>query len=73
MGHIVSKAGISTDPKKTQAIKDWPIPDTVTDVKSFLGVFNYYRRFIPEYAQIAKFLNVLISGDNASKKNKKIE
>ena len=35
LGHVESKAGISTDPKKIQVIKDWPIPDIVTDVRSF--------------------------------------
>ena len=71
--HVVSKAGISTDPKKIQAIKDWATPDAVTDVWCFLRFSNYYRRFIPKSAPIAKPLNALISGDNASKKNKKIE
>ena len=54
LGHIVSKDGIETDPKKIEAIKDWPIPKMVTEVRSFLGFTNYYHKFIPKYAQVAR-------------------
>ena len=73
LGHIVSKAGIETDPKKIADIKEWPQLKTVTDVRQFLGFTNYYRKFIKQYAQIANPLNKLISGENAKKKNKKVE
>ena len=52
---------------------NWPRPTTVTDVPSFLGFTNHYRRFIHKYAHIARPLNVLISGDNASKKKQAIK
>ena len=73
LGHIVSRDGIECDPKKIEAIKNWKRPTTVHDVRSFLGFTNYYRRFIHKYAQIAQPLNKLISGDNASKKHKKVD
>ena len=73
MGHIVSSSGIKTDPRKVEAVKTWAIPKTVTDVRSFLGFTNYYRRFIKDYAKVARPLNALISGENASKKKKLIE
>ena len=73
MGHIVSKDGIETDPKKVKAIKNWLIPTSVTDVRSFLGFTNHYRRFIRGYAQIAKPLYKLISGKNSKLKKKTIE
>ena len=73
LGHIISKAGVETDPKKIQNITDWVRPKTVTDVRQFLGFTNYYRKFIKQYAQIANPLNKLISGENAKKKNKKVE
>ena len=46
LGHIVSREGIATDPKKIKVIQDWPRPETVTQVQSFTGFTNYYRRFI---------------------------
>ena len=55
------------------AVKNWTIPRTVTDVQSFLGFTNYYRRFIKDYTKVARPLNALISGKNASKRKKLIE
>ena len=66
--HIISKDGVETDPKKIQVILDWPVPETVYDVRSFLGFTNYYRKFMFRYSQIAKPLNGPISGENAKKK-----
>ena len=68
LGHVVSKCGIQTDPKKLEAICKWPVPTNVTEVRSFLGFTNYYRRFIKKYVQVAKPLYKLILGENASKK-----
>ena len=68
LGHIVSKDGIEVNPKKIEAIVKWPRPKTVTQVHSFLGFCNYYPKFIYKFAQIAKPLHKLCSGDNASKK-----
>ena len=73
LGHIVSKDGIEVDPKKIKEIQEWPVPETVTDVKSFLGFTNYYRKFVHKYAQIAKPLHELTSGENANKKKKVVE
>ena len=67
LGHIVSKSGIQTDPKNVEAICKWPVPTNVTEVRSFLGFTNYYQRFIKRYAQVAKPLYKLFSGENASK------
>ena len=66
LGHTVSKYKIETDPKKIKAIVDLPIPTNVTDVCSFLGLTNHYRRFIHKYAYIARPLSMIISGDNAN-------
>ena len=53
LGLIVSSKGIETNPKKVEAVKNWTVPRTVTDVWSFLGFTNYYRRFIKDYAKFA--------------------
>ena len=73
LGHIISKQGIEVDPKKVEVIRKWPKPRTVTDVRSFLGFTNYYRKFMFCYAQITKPLNELTSGENANKKNKDVD
>ena len=73
LGHIVSSKGIETDPKKVEAVKNWTVPKTVTDVRSFLGFTNHYRRFIKGYANVAKPLNILVSGENANCKKASIE
>ena len=53
LGHVVSKDGIQVDPKKIEAIIDWPRPMTVTEVRSFLGLAGYYRRFVKDFSKIA--------------------
>ena len=73
MGHIVSKNGIATDPRKVKAILDWPRPKTVTEVRSFTGFTNYYRRFIKGYAKVARPLHELTSGENGKKKHSKVQ
>ena len=49
--------------QRKQAVKNWPQPVTVTDIRKFLGFTNQYQKFIPKYAQKAAPLNELISGE----------
>ena len=57
LGHVVGHKGVATDPKKIEAVTEWPRPTTVTEVRSFLGFVSYYRRFIPTFSKVAKPLN----------------
>ena len=63
LGMIVSREGIKMDDSKVKAIKEWPTPKMVRGVRSFLGLANFYRRFIEEYAQVARPLNDLTKKD----------
>ena len=53
LGHVVSKDDIQVDPKKIEAVIDWPRSTTVTEVRSFLGLAGYYRRFVKDFSKIA--------------------
>ena len=55
----MTKEGISIDPKKIKAIEDWPVPKDVTDVRSFMGITGYYRRFIEGFSRIGNPINSL--------------
>lgn len=59
LGHIVSAEGVSCDPEKISAVKDWPRPKSATEIRSFIGTANYYRRFIRSFAEIASPLTNL--------------
>ena len=59
LGHIVSSEGVKSDLKKVQAVKNYPVPKTVRDVRSFVGLVGYYRRFIKHISYLAKPLTEL--------------
>jgi hypothetical protein len=58
--HIISNGGISVDPDKVKEIVEWNIPSTVTEVRCFLGLAVYYRRFIEGFSKIAKPMTLLL-------------
>ena len=59
LGHIVSEHGVAVDPSQVDKIKSWPIPTSSREVQQFLGLANYYRRYIKGFAEIAKPLHKL--------------
>jgi hypothetical protein len=54
LGHILSENGISVDPSKIPQVMEWKAPTYVSEIRSFLGLAGYYRRFIPDFSKIAK-------------------
>lgn len=66
LGHVVTPNGVKPNPKKIETIKNFPIPKTVREIQSFLGLTGYYRKFIDDYAKIIKPLTLCL------KKNSKI-
>jgi len=63
LGHILSKDGIFVDPSKVQEVLYWKAATSVHEVRSFLGVAGYYRRFIPDFSKIAKPMTKLLQKD----------
>ena len=59
LGHIVSPSGVTTDPEKLEAVKSWPRPNDKHQLRSFLVLCTYYKRFISGFADIAKLLTRL--------------
>ncbi|KAL0455690.1 UNVERIFIED_CONTAM: Retrovirus-related Pol polyprotein from transposon [Sesamum latifolium] len=60
LGHIVSKEGVQPDPTKVKAILEWESPKNTSEVRSFLGLAGYYRRFVKDFSVIAKPLTSLL-------------
>ena len=67
LGHVFSTSGMALDHHKIVAVQEWPIPTNATEVRQFLGLASYYRRYIHQFADIAKPLNALTQKATAFK------
>lgn len=72
LGHVVSRNGVETDPEKIAALKTWPVPQKLQELRSFLGFAGYYRRYVKGYSSIVKPLHDLTSGYPPSQKKSKV-
>jgi hypothetical protein len=64
LGHIISEGGISVDPSKVKDVLSWKTPQNVSDIRSFLGLAGYYRRFIKRFSKISKPMTELLAKGN---------
>jgi hypothetical protein len=64
LGHVISPEGITVHPDKVKDVLNWNAPTSVTQVHSFLGLADYYRRFIPNFSKISKPITKLLKKGN---------
>lgn len=63
LGHLITNEGIKPDPRKIEVLNNYPVPKNQKDIKAFLGFVGYYRRFIKDFAKIARPLTMLLKKD----------
>lgn len=54
LGHIVSEDGVETDPEKINKVKNWPVPANADELRSFVSLAGYYRRYLKNFSLVAK-------------------
>jgi hypothetical protein len=65
LGHVISAGGVSVDPGKVKVVLNWMPPTTASEIRSFLGLAGYYRRFIKDFSKIAKPMTKLLEKNKA--------
>ena len=59
LGYVLSEKGVSASPENVKAVREYPVPKNVRDVRAFLGLASFYRRLVPKFAEISKPLTQL--------------
>jgi hypothetical protein len=73
LGHFISSEGIRPDPSKFSAVKNYPKPENADDTRRFIAFCNYYRRFVPDFAELAHPLNLLLKKNTVFKWTEKCQ
>jgi len=73
LGHVIGPTGVRPDEKRVKAVKDFPEPKTTRELKGFLGLAGYYRRFVPNFSKVAKPLTELLKKNVPYDWNEKAE
>jgi hypothetical protein len=73
LGHVISEQGVATDPQKIAAVKDWPVSKTITQLRGFLGLARYYRRFVKDFGIICRPLHDMLKKNSFSWSNEKTQ
>lgn len=60
LGHVITENGISVDPRKIQVIREWPLPKTVKALRGFIGLTEYFRKFVRGYGGVASHLTKML-------------
>ena len=72
LGHLISKEGVTTDPKKVEVVVQWPTPMSIKQLRGFLGLAGYYRRFVKDFGKIASPLTTLLKNEGGFQWNEQV-
>lgn len=72
LGHVISREGVRVDEDKTRVLVDWPVPQNPREVRQVLGFMSYYRRYVPEFAHLARPLHQLVGKPGRTRKGSQL-